>query len=154
MPNGTKCIKNTTIINAGIGTNKIENFINQVLECEKIVSTSLHGIICAHAYNIPACWMKIGNRLIGDDVKFFDYFESVGANISKPIDLLLHENVDVLEFKSSLDLTPLWNCRPWIDAPSEYFVDIDDPEWTKQCYPEGYPQSNRDRIWTDMYFPL
>jgi pyruvyltransferase len=142
--------KNTTIINPGIGTNKIENFINLVLECEKIVSTCLHGIICAHAYNIPATWMKIGNRLLGDDVKFFDYFESVGANINNPVDLLLDENVEVPETKMTIDLDPLWESRPWINASDDYFVDIDGANWQEYCYPEGY----KDRVWTDNYFRL
>ncbi|KJD33664.1 exosortase [Tamlana nanhaiensis] len=58
-------------------TNNIEETTNKFLACEKIVSSSLHGIIIAHAYGIPAVWQKFSNDVFGDDIKYQDYFESV-----------------------------------------------------------------------------
>lgn len=58
-------------------TNDIEDVTKQILECEKILSTSLHGVIVPHAYNIPALWVKISDKVFGDDIKYQDYFESV-----------------------------------------------------------------------------
>lgn len=67
----TKC----PIIN--LQTDEIEKTIDQIYACKMVFSTSLHGIIIAHAYNIPAIWIKEGN--IGTDgFKFEDYFSSVG----------------------------------------------------------------------------
>jgi pyruvyltransferase len=54
-----------------------------ITECRFIISSSLHGIIAAHAYGIPAAWVKFGNRLEGDDIKFFDYYASVGLDCKK-----------------------------------------------------------------------
>ena len=51
----------------------------EITKCEKIISTSLHGIVCAHAFHIPAAWVKYSNRLNGDDIKFYDHYESINA---------------------------------------------------------------------------
>lgn len=59
----------------------IEGFIDQLLECESIVSSSLHGIITAHAYGIPSAWAKFSDKLVGDGSKFNDYFQSVGIDM-------------------------------------------------------------------------
>ncbi|MCF7560313.1 polysaccharide pyruvyl transferase family protein [Sabulilitoribacter multivorans] len=58
-------------------TNNVEKTTNDILKCEKIVSSSLHGIIVAHAYGIPAIWQKFSDDVFGDDIKYQDYFESV-----------------------------------------------------------------------------
>lgn len=58
-------------------TNDIEATTNQILACKKIVSSSLHGVIVAHAYGIPAVWQKFSDDVFGDNIKYQDYFESV-----------------------------------------------------------------------------
>lgn len=58
-------------------TNDIESKTEEFLKCEKIISSSLHGVIVSHAYGIPAVWQKFSNKVFGDDIKYQDYFESV-----------------------------------------------------------------------------
>lgn len=58
-------------------TNDVEKTTNELLKCENIVSSSLHGMIVAHAYGIPAIWQKFSDDVFGDDIKYQDYFESV-----------------------------------------------------------------------------
>lgn len=53
----------------------------QISKCRKVVSSSLHGIIAAHAYGIPAAWAWNNESFkqwdTWTDTKFLDYFESV-----------------------------------------------------------------------------
>lgn len=57
-------------------TRDIENVVNKITNCNYILSTSLHGIIVAHSYGIPALWIKKG-YISTDGIKFLDYFTSV-----------------------------------------------------------------------------
>lgn len=61
-------------------TDNVEDVIKDILSCEKIISSSLHGMIVANAYNIPAAWIII-SKLVGDNTKFYDYAMSANAEI-------------------------------------------------------------------------
>jgi pyruvyltransferase len=52
--------------------------IDAICACEAIVSTSLHGIIIAEAYGVPAAWAIAGDRVLGGEFKFRDYYEGTG----------------------------------------------------------------------------
>jgi pyruvyltransferase len=54
----------------------IEKVIDEVSECENIISSSLHGLILAHMYEIPFKWVKFSNLVSGDDFKFRDWMNS------------------------------------------------------------------------------
>lgn len=54
----------------------------EISSCRYIISSSLHGIIAAHAYGIPAAWVNFGN-LKGDGMKFQDHFLSAGITNAK-----------------------------------------------------------------------
>ncbi|QNN23320.1 polysaccharide pyruvyl transferase family protein [Planctomycetales bacterium ZRK34] len=51
----------------------------RILECSKIVSSSLHGIIIAEAFGIPTVWLtsRMEKRL-----KYDDYYESTGRTVN------------------------------------------------------------------------
>lgn len=59
--------------------------VDQINACQVIISSSLHGIICAHAYGIEAHWMRPSDLPMGDGFKFHDYFESVGFGAVEPV---------------------------------------------------------------------
>jgi len=95
-------------------------FINQLLEVEKVVSSSLHGLIIADAYNIPNSKVNISNRLFGGQFKFNDYYLST----ERPIDLGLQltkktslYEIQKLKFntKIKIDLEKLLWHAPWKD---------------------------------------
>ena len=62
-----------------------ERVVDAVVQCETIVSGSLHGLILAEAYGIPCKWVQVGNRNIGDGFKYLDFFSSVGRNDVAPM---------------------------------------------------------------------
>lgn len=65
-------------------TLNIEEVTRQLLECEKTISSSLHGIIVSHAYQIPSVWVEFSHKLYGDGIKFIDYMESVELPVYQP----------------------------------------------------------------------
>lgn len=50
----------------------VEQFIDRVLECDRIVSSSLHGLVVADAYGIPSQHFPC-KGLVGGNFKFADY---------------------------------------------------------------------------------
>lgn len=73
----------------------IQEVVQQILSCRAIVSSSLHGIICAHAYGIPAYWLQASELPLGDGFKYLDYFGSIGCHDVVPT-LIDRENRLVL----------------------------------------------------------
>lgn len=49
--------------------------IRKALSCERIITTSLHGIVLADAYDIPCTWhASYSGKLASTSLKFQDYF--------------------------------------------------------------------------------
>lgn len=98
--------KDMKIIN--LLTNSVEKTTKEILECKSIISSSLHGVIVGQAYGIESLWVKFSNNLSGDDIKFFDYYQSMEIDFKNSIDInvkdlnkhlieiLLKDNKDVL----------------------------------------------------------
>ena len=47
---------------------------SQILKCDKVLSSSLHGLIFSDAMNVPNTWIGFSNKLKGGDFKFRDYY--------------------------------------------------------------------------------
>jgi glycosyltransferase involved in cell wall biosynthesis len=58
----------------------LEDYLDALCECECILSSSLHGVIFAHSYGIPAAWVQLSEKVVGGGLKFRDYYASVGFN--------------------------------------------------------------------------
>ena len=52
-----------------------------ILSCRLVLSTSLHGVILAESYGIPALLVFYGGQPRGDDTKYIDYFESTERDL-------------------------------------------------------------------------
>jgi hypothetical protein len=85
----------------------IELTINDLLKCEKIISSSLHGLIVGDAYNIPNKWVKFNNLIKGDDTKFYDYFKSVNRTDIDFIDCNNYKKIpdNILELIKNVNIS-------------------------------------------------
>lgn len=72
----------------------IEEFVEDVLSCENILSSSLHGLILAEAYGIPTCRLVFSEKLIGGDFKFYDYYSGVGIKTMETV--YIHDDISNL----------------------------------------------------------
>ncbi len=63
----------------------IEEFVHDVLSCEAILSSSLHGLICADSYRIPNRRLRLSDGLIGGDFKFNDYYGGIATEAESAV---------------------------------------------------------------------
>lgn len=94
------------------------NFIEELSQCEVIISSSLHGLIVSDAYGIDNVWVKFSENVIGNDFKFYDYFASVNRLNEKPC--YIDKNSSMQEILSNkknynftIDLEKLFNSCPF-----------------------------------------
>ena len=79
----------------------LDKFFAEMSQCEMILSSSLHGIIFAHAYGKPALWIEMSDGIIGDGFKYYDYYLSVGVRPEKVRRIRITENTDPYEIAKS-----------------------------------------------------
>ena len=110
------------IINVTAG---IYEFIDQLKECELIISSSLHGLIAADAYGIPNYRVKISKLVQGGDFKYLDHYASVKRVHHEPLqltDTTTLEDVYSLKFETG-DISlvdELLKDTPWNDPDCIY----------------------------------
>lgn len=95
-----------------------KDFIDKVNSCEKIISSSLHGIIIADAYGIPAIQAGFVEASESGQFKFNDYFLSVHRPIVKPLLMNPHLVTDNLltafyDYEVDIDLDKLLDACPF-----------------------------------------
>ncbi len=67
--------------------------IEQIASCDYVISSSLHGLIVADAFNVPNTRIKITDNLLGTGFKFDDYYSSYGME-KKPIIISDKKTID------------------------------------------------------------
>lgn len=70
--------------------------IDKICSCERIISSSLHGLILSDAYKIPNVYVQFSDMVEGGEFKFKDYMGGVGRMYQPPVD-----------YKESIDLKKL-----------------------------------------------
>ncbi len=108
--------KNVKIIN--ILNHNTDKFVDDINECEILLSSSLHGIIAGDAYGIPSYWIELSDKVLGNGFKFRDYFSSVNRPLYDPIKPKLNDYIkdfshNFYEYKINIDLEKLYNSCPF-----------------------------------------
>lgn len=87
--------QNDAVLVINLMCENVEQVFDKIKMCKFIFSTSLHGVIVPHSFNIPALWVKYSDKLAGDNIKFYDYYKSV--NIDFPEKILESKTYDLQE---------------------------------------------------------
>lgn len=90
--------------------------IDEICECEFVISSSLHGLIVSDAYGIPNMWIQLSNDILGGNFKYLDYFTSVGRDVSEAfvVEASLSKE-DFLAYKKFY--TPIkWDSKKLLDS--------------------------------------
>lgn len=82
----------------------IESFVDEILSCSAVVSSSLHGLIAAESYGVPTAWLRLSENPLGDLFKYKDYYASFGIFDAEPA--MLPAKLDALALR---DLTSVKN---------------------------------------------
>lgn len=102
-------------------------FIDELLEVEYVISSTLHGLIAADAYGIPNARVNITNKLIGGHFKFVDYFRSVKREIDFGLQLTPNTKIEEiinLNFNGEIVFDCddyINNSAPWINNEYKLF---------------------------------
>lgn len=89
-----------------------EAFVDELLSCTHIVSSSLHGLILADAYRIPNAWVGFNGDIGGGTWKFYDYYSTTNT-----------PNRRILKIKVAADI--------------ERLVDTADSHFQVSCFSEN-----------------
>ena len=86
-------------------TDSPEVVLSQIAKCKQIISSSLHGIICAEAFGIPTYWVEFSDAVEGNGFKFYDYFHG-----TRRLDVCRHDFRKMIDFsKLNCNDTPTFN---------------------------------------------
>lgn len=95
----------------------VEIVMRELLSCEIILSTSLHGVIIGEAYGIPTLMLVNNQPLHGNIFKFTDYFNSTDrevtfANIAQLNSINKLADLALQKERPKFDPKPLLNAFP------------------------------------------
>jgi pyruvyltransferase len=105
----------------------VSEFVEEVNSCAVILSSSLHGLICADAYRIPTVWIALSDEIIGGEFKFRDYRLSTGDARMEVIRVERETSLGKIVAAASLsplniDLTKLLLACPFLSAEIRHKV--------------------------------
>ncbi|MCX6461336.1 MAG: polysaccharide pyruvyl transferase family protein [Actinobacteria bacterium] len=94
--------------------------VDAITACDVVVSSSLHGLIVAEAYGVPAVWSRTHNPITGNDFKFRDYFAATSRELPRPVGPTFTER----EIGDRISRPPHFATEPLVDALQSWFSSL------------------------------
>jgi len=95
----------------------VTDVLRQIASCECILSSSLHGLIVADAFGVPNAWIKLSEKIRGNDFKYHDYYSIYGSQFRAAF--LPVEQIDAAGVRAVLD----GYARPGLDEIKKGLLD-------------------------------
>lgn len=112
LPAVAEMLKTPSSLFIDLGDPDLLGTIRKIRSCDYIASSSLHGLVAADAFGIPAVWVRLSNNLHGGNWKFHDYFSMVGRAPKEPIVLAGSPDMALLEKEmETADKALIEKCR-------------------------------------------
>ena len=95
------------------------DIMDEIVKCEFVLSSSLHGIIFSDSYGIPNAHINLSSRVTGGDYKFNDYFRAMNR-WRIPLGLVNRTSIDMTTVERFIktrqpppkNILPLWENAP------------------------------------------
>jgi hypothetical protein len=68
--------------------------VREISRCRHVLSTSLHGLVVADSFGIPAAWASLEPELMGSTYKFHDHESVVTPGWSRQIEVAVGDSVE------------------------------------------------------------
>lgn len=89
--------------------------VHDITSCELVLSSSLHGIIVAESFGIPAYWIQLSKKVAGGRYKFRDYYRGTRRPVAQ-LDLEEFLRDDAAADRAISEYAPVPELRALQDA--------------------------------------
>lgn len=90
--------------------------IDEIVACDVILSSSLHGLIISDAYCVPNVWIKLSDKVEGNGFKFKDYFLSVNRNTEGPVTInTINDLIEAIRLGDNYRQI-VWDYKPLLES--------------------------------------
>lgn len=92
-------------------------FVSELLSCEVVASSSLHGLVFSEALGVPNLWLSLSDAVRGEGFKFRDWFSLAGTPTKQAYQLTSGTTVSEITARARLhdmkiDKKHLMECFP------------------------------------------